>query len=108
MVIACVVPPSLAMPMIPHFQVKPPYLADKMGDVGVTQVAIAGGKVTGFSLLFPFERFNDPVNVGHVKCIPPAFLLGRITNPLGMECIRKVADTKNSERHHFSFNMRFV
>lgn len=108
MVLSCVTPPGLTLPMIPNFQVKPQYLANNVGDVGVTLMTLSGGRVTGFSLIFPFENFQDAKFVDHVKCIPRAFLLGRITNQLGLECINKVAATKNSDRHGFKFDLRFL
>ena len=93
---------------IPDCQVKPQLLTQKAGDVGVTLITTEDGRVTGFSLIFPFEKFQDPNNAVHVRCYPPAFLLGRITNQSGLDFLNKLAATKNSDRPNFKFDLRFV
>ena len=84
------------------------YLANKVGDVGVTNVTSNGDRVTGFSLIFPLAKFNDPVNKKHVQVIPRAFLLGRITSSFGEDGLHKLETTSKNERKNFSLTLVYV
>ena len=79
-------------------------LAIQVGDVGVVQVS-----TDAFSLIFPLEKFQEKrtVSHNHVKNLPRAFLLGRITNPSGVERIAEMSRTKNSERDDIDFELSY-
>ena len=115
MLVSCIVPSLLLLPPTSSFWTMPlispsnvnKHTANRLGDVGVTLITTSGNRVTGFSLIFPLEKFQDPANAVHVKDIPPAFRLGYITNSMGSENLRKlVSVTKNNEPSDFRLLLR--
>lgn len=63
-------------------------LAIKEGDVGLTLVTLdSSNHISGFSLIFLLDKFES--NRG----IKSAYLIGQISNPNGMDCIRKKASS---------------
>jgi hypothetical protein len=82
-------------------------LATKFGEVGVTLIKTnALDHITGWSLVFPLAKYAHPANAAHVFAMPPAFLLGSISNPLGLECILKITDFSQLERKQLHFSLR--
>ena len=84
-----------------------PHLAFESGDVGVTRCLTNGSCVVGFSLIFPLEKFDDPLRYNHVKNFDPAFLLGRITNPTGVGRVTELSLMKKNERDDIDFRLSF-
>ena len=114
MLVACIVPPLLSLPLTSSFTALPyspsnvnKHTAKRLGDVGVTLITTSGNSVTSFSLIFPLDKFQDPGNAVHLKGIPPAFLLGSITNSMGSDSVHKlVSATKNNEPSDFRLLLR--
>ena len=86
-----------------------PQLAKHAGDVGITECVTKGNKVVNFSLIFPLEKFQDPLSHNHVKNFDPAFLLGRIPNlnPSGLERIIELSRMSHSLRDGITFRLSF-
>ena len=86
------------------------HLASIPCDVGVTLVATdSRGRVTGWSLVFPLENFHQAGTLLSDRyqnlSLPPAFLLGRISNASGMDCIRRMMAIVKNERKDWSFSL---
>ena len=66
--------------------------AEREGDVGLTLIFDRSNQVYGWSLLFPLGEFDNP-RIARRSGLPPTFLIGKVINQDGMDCIRKKATT---------------
>jgi hypothetical protein len=62
--------------------------------------------LVGFSLIFLTNGFQDRANAEIVSFIPPAFLIGRVTNRSEMEWINNLAATSQENRHDFNLDLQ--
>lgn len=110
MIAECAFPSFMQLPLVPNFksmrQVTLENEAINVGDVGVTNVIRDDIRVRSFSLIFILEKFQCSSYQPQVKAIPPAFLLGRISNSIGDDCISKISASTNSERKNFSLVLK--
>ena len=68
--------------------------AEREGDVGLTLIFDRSNQVSGWSLLFPLGEFDNPRIARHIRSgLQPTFLIGKVINQDGMDCIRKKATT---------------
>ena len=79
-------------------------------DVGLTLLTYDdnsdGLRVTGWSLIFPLKYFNHPAYASQRKEITPAFLLGEVSNPMGMDCInRRISRSQASTWGDLTFTL---
>ena len=79
--------------------------AMNVGDVGVTKITFEDNRITGFSLIFPTDGFQDPA-AELVSSIPPAFLIGRVANSREMEWIKNLAATSRGNRHDLCIDLK--
>ena len=71
-------------------------VASALGDIGITLLATdrPNGPLMGWTFLLPLENYCDPANAHHLKGIPPAFLLGRLSNSCLIEKILSASDVE--------------
>lgn len=66
----------------------------------------AKNRITGWSLVFPLQKYSDPSNAAHVLALPPAFLLGCILNPQGFDAVHKIVSLSEIERKKLHFTLQ--
>lgn len=81
-------------------------LARKPSDVGVMSLEVLKGErrtVTGWSFLFPLDRFCEPKYSMHLKPLTPATFFGRIIK--GIDILADLTMANREERKGYTFTL---